>query len=198
MEFFIQAGLYVSGYLLTNAAVLIGHLHFVAAKREPGFVIHSIAAATFPLGGVFNILIYTRPKVILFRKQHPRYSWIRALVLVIKSGCVVPMVPVEKINEIPSFESQEWIGFRSVITADFGLENALSSAGIIDMGHDKDGQQTERQYYGEIVAAVLKMPLRSENCKNELPQSQVEHHQHRKSFPLFSEMYTIEEEKIEI
>jgi len=200
MEFFIQAGLYVLGYLLTNAAVLIALFHYIVTKRRVGLAIQSISVATFPLGGLFNILIYTRPNVILFRKQHPRCSRMRALILVIKSGDVVPMVPVENENEDLSFGSQEWTGFRSMRTPEVDLGNAVSS-GINDNGHDENDQETDRQYYGEIAEAALKIQGGrnsyeiDEDSRNELPQSQEEQHQHRTSFLLLSEMDTIEEEE---
>ncbi len=151
MEFFIQAGLYVLGYMLTNTFVLITHIHFMVSNQEVGDVFNFIAAATFPLAGLFNILIYTRPKVVMFRKQHPRYSWMRALVLVVKSGGVVPMVPVENEDADPSFDSQEWIGFRSIRTPQLNDPGDALSSGIIDGGNEENDQKLGRQYYPDVV-----------------------------------------------
>jgi hypothetical protein len=109
------------------------------------------------------------------------------------------MVPVENENEDPNFESQEWTGFRSMRTPEVDLGIAVSS-GIIDNGHDENDHETDRQYYGDIAAAVLnKQGGRNsfeidEDSRNELPQSQEEQHQYRSSFLRFSEMDTIEEE----
>ena len=75
------------------------------------------------------------------------------------------------------------------------------SSGINDNGHDENDQETDRQYYGEIAAAVLKIQGGrnsyeiDEDSRNELSQSQEEQHQHRTSFLLLSEMDTIEEKE---
>ena len=52
----------------------------------------------YPLGGLFHILVYTRPKVLSLRRKNPhQYSfWFQDFVIVIRAGAVVPIVVVEE------------------------------------------------------------------------------------------------------
>ena len=57
-----------------------------------------------PLGGVFNVLIYTKPMVRSLRRMHPEYSRTRALYLVIRAGGIVPADDIDdsKLRGIPN------------------------------------------------------------------------------------------------
>ena len=46
-----------------------------------------------PLGGFFNILVYTRPKVSTLRRRRPEYWWFQAFWMVVKVGGEVPDLP---------------------------------------------------------------------------------------------------------
>ena len=46
-----------------------------------------------PLGGVFNILVYTRPKVSAVRRRRPEYWWFRAFWMVVMTGGDMPKLP---------------------------------------------------------------------------------------------------------
>ena len=46
-----------------------------------------------PLGGFFNILVYTRPKVSTVRRHRPEYWWFQAFWLVVKAGGDMPELP---------------------------------------------------------------------------------------------------------
>lgn len=57
---------------------------------------YTTTSIIYPIGGMFNILVYTRPKVLsLRRRRHAGYSWFKAFVMVVRAGGVVPMVVVE-------------------------------------------------------------------------------------------------------
>lgn len=49
-----------------------------------------VNSTIYPLGGLFNILVYTRPAVAVLRRRYPEFSRFRALLLVIKAGGEVP------------------------------------------------------------------------------------------------------------
>ena len=49
-----------------------------------------VLALIFPLGGLFNILIYCRPKVAALRRREDSISWIRGFILVIAAGGEIP------------------------------------------------------------------------------------------------------------
>jgi hypothetical protein len=203
MEFFIQAGLYVFVFFLTNIVVWIDYIYLVSTKEETGNFAKLVSAAIFPLGGLFNILIYSRPKVLLFRKRHPRCSWIRAFILVVKSGGVVPMVPVENDVDAESsnVESHNWCDFISIRTPDANEGNCVLSSGIIDKGHDSDDENVVRRYYG-MTTLVASNALAERNFKvesfenrnNSSERDAEEDCQIDDSLQLFSRMQTIEEE----
>ena len=202
MEIFIQAGLYVFGYFLTNIVVWIEVIHLASTKEEMGNFAKLVSAATFPLGGLFNILIYSRPKVLLFRKRHPRYSWIRAFILVVKSGGVVPMVPVENdvYVESISIDSQKWGDFASIKTPDLNEGNCVLSSGIIDNGHGSNDQSVGRQYYGMPILVesdtLAERNFKVENFVN-IDESSQRNAEFDNSLQLSSGMDTIEEEECE-
>ncbi len=88
-ELLIQLCLYVSVYCLCMLPYSI--LQLVLLK---GVNLHEdvfmIVAGFFPLAGIFNIFIYTRPNVSGYRRRHPECSRLRALWLVLKAGGEMP------------------------------------------------------------------------------------------------------------
>lgn len=88
-----QSCLYVGGFtviyivpLITCLLVLGGNLDIMEETNAFPILFFSC----FPLGGFFNILIYTRPKVAGLRRLEPRMPWLQALYLVIKAGGEIP------------------------------------------------------------------------------------------------------------
>ena len=99
-QFFIQASLYVLAYASTHSFAWI-RMVVVTKKQEPGSVFILLTSIVYPLGGLFNILVYTRPKVLSHRRNNPEDSWFRAFILVVRAGGVVPAaVDVENENEV--------------------------------------------------------------------------------------------------
>ena len=97
-EFVIQASLYVLAYIAQIFFTLYSMIVLVIVKRHLNDVIVLLASIFYPLGGLFNILVYTRPKVLSLRRKNPQYYWFQAFVIVIRAGAVVPMVVVEEEN----------------------------------------------------------------------------------------------------
>ena len=80
-----QALLFVLAYLVTWLPIrIVSGFNFT--KRKPPFFLQVIARTTLPLQGFMNFLIYTAPFIKTLRKYHPEYSWLKALIEVIKSG----------------------------------------------------------------------------------------------------------------
>jgi hypothetical protein len=173
-EFMIQSSLYVLAYSATCFFSWVPQIVFIIMKQRLGDVFVLFSSIFYPLGGVFNILVYTRPKVLSLRRKNPHYSWFRAFVLVVRAGGVVPMVVVKE-EHIPaalphgsvedSFpllrnlqsvrESRQSSSTRSmhhnltsIDTPPGSLTNALSS-GIIssDSETDKPVRVLERKFY---------------------------------------------------
>ncbi len=57
---------------------------------DPPEFLHAVAKSFFPLGGFLNILVYTRPKVAVFRRTHPICSLVRDFWLVLDGGGEIP------------------------------------------------------------------------------------------------------------
>ena len=88
-ETVVQILLYTTGFLLTYCPMLI-YRHFFRHRGSTPKIVLLIIHALFPLGGFFNILIYTRGAVLSFRREHPDYGWCRAFYEVFKAGGEVP------------------------------------------------------------------------------------------------------------
>ena len=88
-ETVVQTMLYTTGFLLTYAPMLV-YRHFFRHKGSTPKIVLLIVQTLFPLGGFFNILIYTRGAVLSFRREHPEYLWCQAFYEVFKAGGEVP------------------------------------------------------------------------------------------------------------
>jgi hypothetical protein len=87
-ETIMQAALYVGNYLLTIGPLIVMLLR---DRTNPFSKFEVIFVGTVnPLGGLFNIFIYTRPVVRNLRRNNPELSRIRALYLVIRAGGEYP------------------------------------------------------------------------------------------------------------
>jgi hypothetical protein len=85
----LQACLYVAGYLLTYTFIWVQSAYYLSGLNPPEWILILISLV-YPGSGLFNILVYTRPKVSSFRMRHPEYNWLHALWLVVKAGGEIP------------------------------------------------------------------------------------------------------------
>ena len=168
-QFFIQASLYVLAYAATHSFTWIGVMVVLAKKQELDSVFLLLASIFYPLGGLFNILVYTRPKVLSLRRNNPQYCWFRAFILVVRAGGVVPAaVDTEEVlpsnvqspvlvgqEPVPSHSSGVSSLLRdlsSIGTPPFSLANALSSGNTLisgggDSKQDNLDQAVDRKFY---------------------------------------------------
>ena len=120
-----------------------------------------LASIFYPLGGLFNILVYTRPKVLSLRRINPQYYWFQAFVIVIRAGAVVPMVVVEEehippARESPAGQSSLSTGgmmlrnLSSIETPPVILGNALSLGDYCSEESDDCDRIVERKYYRNL------------------------------------------------
>jgi hypothetical protein len=127
-------------------------------ERHLNDVFVLLASIFYPLGGLFNILVYTRPKVLSLRRKNPQYYWFQAFVIVIRAGAVVPMVVVEEENSPPARESpagQSSLSsggmmlrnLSSIDTPPVILGNVLSSGDYCSEEPDDCDRIVERKFY---------------------------------------------------
>lgn len=85
-----QSCLYIVAYFATYSIIWVWLIYEqIADSNADSFLIP--INLTYPLGGMFNILVFTRPSVaILRRSPSKRYSWLKAFALVVKAGGEVP------------------------------------------------------------------------------------------------------------
>lgn len=92
-ETVIQACLYVGSFFLSYAIVFLlmvaAVLHFPIPAWFQTFV-----SILYPSMGFLNILVYTRPRIQMFRISNPERSWLSSFCLVVRAGGEVPDVEV--------------------------------------------------------------------------------------------------------
>jgi len=97
-ETIIQTASFVTAFVFSYAALVISFLMGFWGILVPQIFKTISHSFLYPLCGLFNIFIYTRPKVTKLRLQWPEeISWIRAFFLVVKAG-----------GEVPNAESDEF------------------------------------------------------------------------------------------
>ena len=84
-QFLKQACCYVVAYILTLVPSFLGMI-MVGAGHSPSFGHVVFAHILFPLQGLFNVLIYTRPHVNKEQRKNPNIGWCKAFLAVVASG----------------------------------------------------------------------------------------------------------------
>ena len=103
----IQSYLYMSVLFFQYGSFFIPlFTNYFLRRKAPDWT-HYLIAFFFPLGGFFNILVYTRPKVISFRRNQPELSWFRAFVMVLKAGVAVPMIIPPEEDEAHEVDAED-------------------------------------------------------------------------------------------
>ena len=87
-----QSLLYIAAYFLVYLAPMIAVSSRIIGNDDEGLdeLRFWFSALFTPLGGVFNILIYTRPKVLKMREKYPDVAWIRLFLSIVVTGGDIP------------------------------------------------------------------------------------------------------------
>ena len=89
METFIQSILYVGSFFLCYVCPMMqtigSFFNYQFPTPFPYFI-----SILYPLGGFFNVLTYTRPKVVRLRHAFPDFSRLRAFYIVMRAGGELP------------------------------------------------------------------------------------------------------------
>jgi hypothetical protein len=85
-EVTLQVVLYALAFLLTYGWVVVLSFSRRANDSTPSVFMAIVIAVCFPLMGLLNILIYTRPQVVAYRRLHRDVSWLIAFWRVLKAG----------------------------------------------------------------------------------------------------------------
>ncbi len=88
-ELVTQACCYVASFCCTIFINSAANIKLVLG-RQPSLALIFTTTLLYPLGGFFNILVYTRPNVASFLRKCPECSWLEAFWLVLKAGGEIP------------------------------------------------------------------------------------------------------------
>ena len=88
-ETLVQSGLYMFAFLTTYSFLFIWLFISLSGAKDQRWTFLAISL-TWPLGGLFNILVYTRPKVAVLKASYPTYPWILMFLTVVMAGGEVP------------------------------------------------------------------------------------------------------------
>lgn len=96
-ESFYQSMLYISAFLVTYLIPVVLRVMTFAGQDLGDWSFWGLIPSG--IGGLFNILIYTRPKISILQKNNgdQRCSWVRSFFAVIMSGGEIP-TPMEPYN----------------------------------------------------------------------------------------------------
>ena len=87
---FHQSLLYVSSFVLVYLPIMIAMLQKLSSQNASDSEWRFWLDTIIPLGGVFNILIYTRPKVLKLKEQFPMLVKYELLIIVVVTGGETP------------------------------------------------------------------------------------------------------------
>lgn len=87
-EAVLQSSLYVLGFVAVYIVPLILALQLTIDKKTnlQDSELPLLFTFLFPLGGLYNILVYTRPNISSLRRREPTISWLKAFLLVVRAG----------------------------------------------------------------------------------------------------------------
>lgn len=91
-EIITQAALWVGVYALCYVPTMLSFIvvTFTISNVFTSSIIVAVAYFLFSIGGIFNIFVYTRPKVAELRRRRRELSRLRALWIVFKAGGELP------------------------------------------------------------------------------------------------------------
>ena len=145
-EIIVQAGLYVLAFIATNIFTWIIIAINFCMKQPVSQVVMLPGSVLFPLGGLLNILVFTRPKVISLRKQHPEFSRFFAFVCVVRAGGVVPTFLTEEKLSSNWWHDPPLDGIQAECPTEIPAHvlninkyRLKSEARFISVGHDFEG-----------------------------------------------------------
>lgn len=127
-ETIIQSFLYIGAFFVSYIFPVLQTIGSFFSYKFP-FQIPVLVSFVYPLGGLFNILVYTRPKVMWLRLSYPEFSRFKALCLVIRNGGELPDVIENDVdlNCCCCSVSEERVGTSSLRSSDLEPESSRST-----------------------------------------------------------------------
>ena len=141
----IQALLFVLVYIVTFSFFWVTYLTLLVGKVPTDMTLY-LVAFFYPLGGFFNMIVYTRPKVSYYRIKHPECNWFHVFWIVVKAGGADPETHVNSVADGNGINSDPLVSSSSRLApSQIRLESMQSSGGFMNI--DMSSQQS----FGEDI-----------------------------------------------
>ncbi len=152
-----QAILYVAVFFFIHTPFVLYLIALNIDGTNPYTVLFTILAIMYPLGGLLNMYVYTRPSVWVLRNRDGPLSWPRAFVLVIKAGGAVPEAQLtQDASEIHNAQPDP---LRRPQTR----SSSASNLGNFEMISALPSRLTPSINYDDILLSSVGAPFLSEN-----------------------------------
>ena len=89
-ETVIQASLYTTAFLGVYFFIVLQSVLAFSFKMTIHEAFQIASVILYPFGGVFNMLIFSRPKVAMVRRAHPKFSVLQCQWIILRYGLDVP------------------------------------------------------------------------------------------------------------
>lgn len=150
-EIMLQTLFYVSVYFLTyGIGFFISVLN--ALDMNPPLIIGLMFVIFYPMGGFFNLLIYTRPSIVAFRRGCPEHSWLKALLMVVRAGGANPNSSISGSSDQSAPSN---FCCRRQVQEDIVVPVALRQI-YARNGRDGEDQLNEHRHQGLVSSGMLK------------------------------------------
>jgi hypothetical protein len=158
----VQSSLYIASFIICWFGPTITAI-MVAFRMPPPAWTFLCVSIFWPLGGFFNILIYTRPKVSRYKESNPEYSRIYVFLIVVLSGGEVPTEIDFGDNQNNFIAERDRVlnRVRDIIKSQpFGIakKNSISSR-VEYVGSDNDMNKANEEDLSPVQVSSL-------NCKD--------------------------------
>ena len=171
-ETVIQACSYAGSFFLSYIPVIFFVIGSFTGYQFPH--LRTVWSLLYPLGGFFNILVYMRPKAVLFRFRYPQFSLLQAFWFVFKSGGDVPDLLVQMSAQMLS--SDDGISSVSTMSRPIATDALVFDCSILDMSNKQEDCSYDAGFKRSALNSIREEEDGSESVSNE--ESPVEICQH--------------------
>ena len=156
----VQSLLYISVYFVTyGVPMVISYTSIAGVKLQNNNILIVWRSIVWPLGGIFNVFIYTRPKIETLRKrdEYKNSSWFKLFWKVIRGGGEIPSAEKQAklpIVNIKNSEKPHKLGLEEEKQYDELDHHRFAVSGIELQEDSVNNCQENRQYYNSSQVAV--------------------------------------------
>lgn len=140
-ETMIQAILYVSVFFSTYGVAIFIAFCNISDAEVPTLILF-VFVIVYPLGGLLNVLVYTRPSIIALRTSHSDLSWLHAFLVVVNAG-----------GANPDSNTSHLSSFKSMGCCIRNCEDAIASDSIKKISKGSEGESPQGETSEPLVTS---------------------------------------------